>query len=167
MSAGCFEASSVAWATGTAPSAVWGSTSTAIPLSAIDHFEKRSSPLTIAHQGQFPVVTISFNLAPDTSLSQAVAAVDRVESRLKMPASVQGSFQGTAAAYRAIGSNEVLLIVAALVAVYVVLGILYESFIHPITILSTLPSARDRALLALMLFPRDLRTVFLILFPLF
>ncbi len=162
LSAASSQPSSVASATGTAPSAVSGSTSTAIPLSAIAHFEKRSSPLTIAHQGQFPVVTISFNLAPDTSLSQAVAAVDRVESRLKMPASVQGSFQGTAAAYRAIGSNEVLLIVAALVAVYVVLGILYESFIHPITILSTLPSAGVGALLALMLFRQDLGIVAII-----
>jgi multidrug efflux pump len=118
--------------------------------------------LTIAHQGQFPVVTISFNLAPNISLSQGVAAVERVQEKLKMPASVQASFQGTAEAYRAIGSNEAVLIVAALVAVYIVLGILYESFIHPITILSTLPSAGVGALLALMLFKQDLGIVAII-----
>ena len=118
--------------------------------------------MTIEHQGQFPVVTISFNLAPNTSLSQAVAAVEGVQNRLKMPASVQASFQGTAAAYKAIGSNEALLILAALVTVYIVLGILYESFIHPITILSTLPSAGVGALLALMLFRQDLGIVAII-----
>jgi multidrug efflux pump len=139
-----------------------GTISTAIPLSAIAHFEKKSSPLTIAHQGQFPVVTISFNLAPDISLSQGVAAVERVQEELKMPASVQASFQGTAAAYKAVGANEALLILAALVAVYIVLGVLYESFIHPITILSTLPSAGVGALLALMLFKQDLGIVAII-----
>jgi multidrug efflux pump len=118
--------------------------------------------LTIAHQGQFPVVTISFNLAPNTSLSQGVAAVERVQKQLKMPASVQTSFQGTAGAYKAIGSNEALLILAALVAVYIVLGVLYESFIHPVTILSTLPSAGVGALLALMLFKQDLGIVAII-----
>jgi multidrug efflux pump len=142
-----------------------GSSSSAtapIPLSAIAHFEKRSSPLTIAHQGQFPVVTISFDLAPHTSLSQAVAAVERAQRRLAMPASVQASFQGTARAYESLGSNEALLILAALGAVYIVLGILYESFIHPITILSTLPSAGVGALLALMLFGQDLGIVAII-----
>ena len=138
------------------------SASSPIPLSAIARFEKKSSPLTIAHQGQFPVVTISFNLAPNTSLSQAVAAVEKVQRRLMMPASVVASFQGTAEAYKAIGSNEALLILAALVAVYIVLGILYESFIHPITILSTLPSAGVGALLALMLFRQDLGIVAII-----
>jgi multidrug efflux pump len=118
--------------------------------------------LTIEHQGQFPVVTISFNLAPNASLSQAVVAVERVQNRLRMPASVQASFQGTVEAYKAIGSNEALLILAALVAVYIVLGILYESFIHPITILSTLPSAGVGALLALMLFRQDLGIVAII-----
>ena len=142
---------------GTSPSA-----SSPIPLSAIARFEKRSSPLTIAHQGQFPVVTISFDLAPNTSLSQGVAAVEKVKRRLGMPASVLASFQGTAEAYKAIGSNEALLILAALVAVYIVLGILYESFIHPITILSTLPSAGVGALLALMLFRQDLGIVAII-----
>jgi multidrug efflux pump len=138
------------------------SASLPIPLSAIARFEKRSSPLTIAHQGQFPVVTISFDLAPNTSLSQAVAAVEKVQRRLGMPASVVASFQGTAEAYKAIGSNEALLILAALVAVYIVLGILYESFIHPITILSTLPSAGVGALLALILFRQDLGIVAII-----
>jgi multidrug efflux pump len=138
------------------------SASSPIPLSAIARFEKTSSPLTIAHQGQFPVVTISFNLAPNTSLSQAVSAVEKVQRRLGMPASVLASFQGTAKAYKAIGSNEALLILAALVAVYIVLGILYESFIHPITILSTLPSAGVGALLALMLFRQDLGIVAII-----
>jgi multidrug efflux pump len=138
------------------------SASSPIPLSAIAHFEKRSSPLTIAHQGQFPVVTISFDLAPNTSLSQAVAVVENAQHRLGMPASVVASFQGTAEAYKAIGSNEALLILAALVAVYIVLGILYESFIHPITILSTLPSAGVGALLALMFFRQDLGIVAII-----
>jgi multidrug efflux pump len=138
------------------------SASSPIPLSAIAHFEKRSSPLIIAHQGQFPVVTISFDLAPNTSLSQAVAVVENAQHRLGMPASVVASFQGTAEAYKAIGSNEALLILAALVAVYIVLGILYESFIHPITILSTLPSAGVGALLALMLFRQDLGIVAII-----
>ncbi len=143
-------------------SATSASASSPIPLSAIARFEKRSSPLTIAHQGQFPVVTISFDLAPNTSLSQGVAAVENVKRRLGMPASVLASFQGTAEAYKAIGSNEALLILAALVAVYIVLGILYESFLHPITILSTLPSAGVGALLALMLFRQDLGIVAII-----
>jgi multidrug efflux pump len=121
-----------------------------------------SSPLTVAHQGQFPVVTISFNLGPNYSLSQAVVAIDKVRQQLNMPASVQASFEGTAQAYESIGFNEVLLILAALVAVYIVLGVLYESFIHPITILSTLPSAGVGALLALMLFKQDLGIVAII-----
>jgi multidrug efflux pump len=133
-----------------------------IPLSAFTHFEKISSPLIIAHQGQFPVVTISFNLAPHTSLSQAIAAIEKVQNRLNMPASVQASFEGAAAAYQAIGTNEALLIIAALAAVYIVLGVLYESFIHPITILSTLPSAGVGALLALMLCKQDLGIVAII-----
>ncbi|MEG9438379.1 efflux RND transporter permease subunit [Edaphobacter sp. HDX4] len=138
------------------------SASSPIPLSAFTHVEKTSSPLTIAHQGQFPVVTISFNLGPNTSLSQAVSVIDAVKQQLNMPASVQGSFEGTAKAYESIGSNEALLILAALVAVYIVLGVLYESFIHPVTILSTLPSAGVGALLALMLFKQDLGIVAII-----
>ncbi|CAG4889626.1 efflux RND transporter permease subunit [Paraburkholderia saeva] len=127
-----------------------------VPLSAISRFTTRSAPLTITHQGQFPVVTISFNVAPGASLGQAVTAIQRAQADLQMPASVQPDFQGTAAAYEDIGSNEALLILAALVAVYIVLGILYESFIHPVTILSTLPSAGVGALLALRLFHEDL-----------
>jgi multidrug efflux pump len=107
-------------------------------------------------------VTLSFNLGPNTSLSQAVALIDTVQQGMKMPASVQTSFEGTAQAYKAVGGNEGLLILAALVAVYIVLGVLYESFIHPITILSTLPSAGVGALLALMFFKQDLGIVAII-----
>ena len=127
-----------------------------IPLSAISHFAVTPSPLTVAHQGQFPVVTISFNIAKGYSLGQAVDAIKRAQERTGMPASVQADFQGTAAAYSSIGSNLVILILAAVVAVYIVLGTLYESFIHPLTILSTLPSAGVGALLALRLFHQDL-----------
>jgi multidrug efflux pump len=137
-------------------------TSPPIPLSAFTHVERTSSPLTIAHQGQFPVVTISFNLGPHASLSQAIAVIDKVRRQLNMPASVQSSFEGAAQAYKAIGFSEVLLILAALLAVYIVLGVLYESFIHPLTILSTLPSAGVGALLALMLFQQDLGIVAII-----
>jgi multidrug efflux pump len=138
------------------------SNSSPVPLSAISHFTTAQSPLTINHQGQFPVVTISFNVAPGHSLSQAVDALEKTQDRLKMPASVQGDLQGTAAAYQSIGSNEAWLIFAALLAVYIVLGILYESFIHPITILSTLPSAGVGALLALRLFHQDLDVIAII-----
>jgi multidrug efflux pump len=129
---------------------------TPVPLSAFTHFEMQPSPLTISHQGQFPVVTVSFNVAEGSSLGQAVDAVRRAQTQLKMPASVIVGFQGTAAAYTAIGGNEALLIIAALLAVYIVLGVLYESFIHPLTILSTLPSAGVGALLALRLFGQSL-----------
>ncbi len=135
---------------------------TPVPLSAISSFTTSASPLTISHQGQFPVVTISFNVAPGYSLSQAVSAVERAKDQLNMPSSIDGSFQGTAAAYTTIGGNEVFLILAALMAVYIVLGILYESFVHPITILSTLPSAGVGALLALRLFHQDLDVIAII-----
>jgi len=138
------------------------SLATPVPLSAISSFTTTPSPLTISHQGQFPVVTISFNVAPGYSLSQAVDAVEKTKERLKMPASVDGSLQGTAAAYKTIGGNEAWLILAALVAVYIVLGVLYESFIHPVTILSTLPSAGVGALLALRLFHQDLDVIAII-----
>ena len=138
------------------------SQTSAVPLSAFAHIDKTSSPLTIAHQGQFPVVTLSFNLGPDTSLSQAIAVIDKVQEQLKMPASMQTSFEGTALAYKNVGGNEGLLILSALVAVYIVLGVLYESFIHPITILSTLPSAGVGALLALMFCKQDLSIVAII-----
>jgi multidrug efflux pump len=131
-------------------------TPTPVPLSTFTHFEMQPSPLTISHQGQFPVVTVSFNVAEGSSLGQAVDAVNRTQADLHMPASVIVGFQGTAAAYTAIGGNEALLIFAALLAVYIVLGVLYESFIHPLTILSTLPSAGVGALLALRLFGQSL-----------
>ena len=103
------------------------------------------------HQGQFPVVTVSFNLAPGASLGDAVDAINKAKDELDMPASIQATFQGTAAAFQASLANEPILILAALVTVYIVLGVLYESYIHPITILSTLPSAGVGALLALMI----------------
>jgi multidrug efflux pump len=136
--------------------------SKSVPLSAIAHFEKKSEPLLITHQGQFPAITVSFNLAQNASLGTAITAVDKVQKDLKMPASLQASFQGTAASFTNSLSNEPLLILAALIAVYIVLGVLYESFIHPITILSTLPSAGVGALLALIVFGQDLSVVALI-----
>jgi multidrug efflux pump len=132
---------------------------TPVPLGTFAHFETVRSPLTISHQGQFPVVTVSFNVADGASLGQAITALDKAVARLNIPLSVQTAYQGTAAAYKGIGSNEALLILAALLAVYIVLGVLYESFIHPITILSTLPSAGVGALLALRLFGQDLNVI--------
>ncbi|HXX68206.1 MAG TPA: efflux RND transporter permease subunit [Polyangiaceae bacterium] len=137
-------------------------TSNAVPLSAFAHFEKATQPLVITHQGQFPAVTLSFNLAADTSLGGAISAVDGAQRELHMPASVQAGFQGTAAAFTKSLASEPLLILAALVTVYIVLGVLYESFIHPITILSTLPSAGVGALLALIVFREDLSVVAII-----
>jgi multidrug efflux pump len=134
----------------------------AVPLSAIAHFERTTEPLTISHQGQFPVITVSFDLAPKAALGAAIRAVDKVARDLHMPPGLAAGFQGTAAAFTNSLSNEPLLVLAALVAVYIVLGVLYESFIHPITILSTLPSAGVGALLALMLFGQDLDVVALI-----
>ncbi len=136
--------------------------SNAVPLSAISHFEKTTEPLAITHQGQFPAITVSFNLARNAALGSAITAVDKVQKDMHMPPSLQASFQGTAASFTNSLSNEPLLILAALVAVYIVLGVLYESFIHPVTILSTLPSAGVGALLALILFHQDLSVVALI-----
>ncbi len=136
--------------------------SSAVPLSALSHFEKTTEPLVITHQGQFPSVTVSFNLAANASLGSAITAIDRVQKDLHLPASVQSDFQGTAASFTRSLGNEPLLILAALVTVYIVLGILYESFIHPITILSTLPSAGVGAFLALILFHEDLSVVAII-----
>jgi multidrug efflux pump len=133
-----------------------------IPLSEFTHYEQRRTALAINHQGQFPVVTLSFNLAPGASLGQAVAAIRQVKADLHMPASIDGAFQGTAASFLASLSNEPLLILAAIVTVYIVLGVLYESYIHPLTILSTLPSAGVGALLALELFHMDLDVIGLI-----
>jgi multidrug efflux pump len=130
---------------------VRSSTGQQVPLSAFTRFEAGTSSLAINHQGQFPVVTISFNLAPGASLGGATAEIDQARQDIHMPPSIQATFQGTAAAFLRSVSNEPLLILAALVTVYIVLGILYESYIHPITILSTLPSAGVGAILALML----------------
>jgi multidrug efflux pump len=136
--------------------------SNAVPLSAFTHIERTVEPLSINHQGQFPAVTVSFNLAPGAALGGAITAIEKVQKDLNMPASVQYGFQGTAASFQGSLSNEGLLILAALAAVYIVLGILYESFIHPVTILSTLPSAGVGALLALILFKQDLSVVAII-----
>ena len=132
------------------------------PLSTFAHWEESTTPLTINHQGQFPVVTISFNLAPNVSLGAAVAAIDKAKLDVEMPPSIIGGFQGTAEAFLASLKSTPLLILAALVTVYIVLGVLYESYIHPITILSTLPSAGVGALLALMLYKLDLGVIGLI-----
>jgi len=140
-----------------------GSTpSNAVPLSAFTHIERTLEPLSINHQGQFPAVTVSFNLAPNAALGGAITAIEKVQKELNMPASVQYGFQGTAASFEGSLANEGLLIIAALAAVYIVLGVLYESFIHPITILSTLPSAGVGALLALILFKQDMSVVAII-----
>jgi multidrug efflux pump len=122
-----------------------------VPLSAFAHLETTTAPITVNHQGQFPVVTLSFNLGPNGSLGEAVKAVNRVKDELGMPDSIQAQFQGSAASFENSLSNEPILILAALITVYIVLGVLYESYIHPLTILSTLPSAGVGALLFLLL----------------
>jgi multidrug efflux pump len=136
--------------------------SSAVPLGAFTKMKQGTESLSINHQGQFPAVTVSFNLASSASLGEAIDAINKAAKDLNFPVSVQADFQGTAAAYVASQSNEGLLILAALVTVYIVLGVLYESFIHPITILSTLPSAGVGALLSLMLFKQDLSVVAII-----
>jgi multidrug efflux pump len=133
-----------------------------VPLSAFTRFEPGSTSLAINHQGQFPVVTISFNLAPNAALGEAVNAVNKAKQDLNMPASIQGTFQGTAAAFLNSLSNEPILILAALVTVYIVLGVLYESYIHPITILSTLPSAGVGAIVALIICRSEFSVIALI-----
>ena len=133
-----------------------------VPLSAIARFEHTTAPLVIAHQAQFPAVTLSFNLAPDASLSDAVRVISEAERAIDMPVSVIGSYSGDAAEFAKSLAGEPWLILAAVVAIYIVLGVLYESFIHPVTILSTLPSAGVGALLALMLHGHDLSVVALI-----
>jgi multidrug efflux pump len=133
-----------------------------VPLSAFSHLERTNSTLAINHQGQFPVVTLSFNLAPGASLGEATKQIDAAEQAIQMPATIHTSFQGTAAAFRNSLSSEPLLILAAIITVYIVLGVLYESYIHPITILSTLPSAGVGALLALIITGNDLGVVSLI-----
>jgi multidrug efflux pump len=124
--------------------------------------ETTTVPITVNHQGQFPVVTFSFNLAPGASLGEAVKAVNDVKTEVGMPASIQADFQGTAEAFQASLANEPVLILAALITVYIVLGVLYESYIHPITILSTLPSAGVGALLALIVCGNDFSVIALI-----
>ncbi len=141
---------------------VKSSTGTQVPLSSFSHFETSRAPLAINHQGQFPVVTISFNLAPGESLGKATKEIAAVEQELGMPASIHASFQGTAAAFQSSLASEPWLILAALITVYIVLGVLYESYIHPVTILSTLPSAGVGAILALILTRNDLTIVALI-----
>ena len=130
-----------------------------VPLSSVARFTTGNTFLSVNHQGQFPAVTVSFNLAPGVALGQATAIVEKTVQDLQMPSSVHGSFQGTAQVFRASMSNMPLLIAAALIAVYVVLGILYESLIHPLTIISTLPSAGVGALLALMATGIDLSLI--------
>jgi len=137
-------------------------TSNAVPLGAFSHFETKTEQLSINHQGQFPAITVSFNLAPNAALGGAITAITKVQKDMHMPASLQADFQGTAASFRNSLSNMPLLILAALVTVYIVLGVLYESFIHPVTILSTLPSAGVGAFLALILFHQDLSVVAII-----
>jgi multidrug efflux pump len=137
-------------------------TGSQVPLSAFSYLEESTVPITVNHQGQFPVVTLSFNLAPGASLGDAVEAVNRVKNEVQLPPSIQASFQGTARAFEASLANEWILIIAALVTVYIVLGVLYESYIHPITILSTLPSAGVGALLALNICRTDFSVIALI-----
>jgi multidrug efflux pump len=133
-----------------------------VPLSAIAHFEPKTAPLAVNHQSQFPSVTVSFNLAPGVSLSDAAATINQMEQKIGMPQSIRGMYSGTLQAFQASLSTEPMLIITALLAVYIVLGILYESFIHPITIISTIPSAGVGAVLALMLFRLDLSVIALI-----
>jgi multidrug efflux pump len=133
-----------------------------IPLNAFSEIQTTTGPITVNHQDQFPVVTLSFNLAPHASLGDAVTAVNRVREEIGMPASMQAAFQGTAEAFQASLANEPVLIAAALITVYLVLGVLYESYIHPITILSALPSAGVGALVALMLCRQDFTVIALI-----
>ena len=133
-----------------------------VPLSSFTHYESSSTPLAIAHQGQFPAVTFSFNLAPNVPLGDAVEEVQQAMNTIVLPGTIHGSFQGTAQAFQDSLSTEPYLILAALVTVYIVLGVLYENYIHPITILSTLPSAGVGALLALLLFHTELSIIALI-----
>jgi multidrug efflux pump len=133
-----------------------------VPLSAVARYEPTSTLLSVNHQGQFPGITLSFNMAPGTSLGEAVQAIEKSMREMGLPGDIRGSFQGTAKAFQASLENQPLLILAALVTVYIVLGILYESYIHPLTILSTIPSAGVGALLALLLFKTELSMIALI-----
>jgi multidrug efflux pump len=141
---------------------VRASNGTPVPLSAMAHYATSNTSLGVSHQGQYPSVTISFNLAPGVSLGQATDLIDKAERSIGFPASINASFQGTAAAFQSSLASQPLLILAALVTVYIVLGVLYESYIHPITILSTLPSAGVGALLALLISGNELNVIGLI-----
>jgi multidrug efflux pump len=134
-------------------------TSSLVPLSAFTHYERSNTSLAVNHQGQFPSITLSFNLAPGVALGDAVSSIEKTARGLGIPGSIQGKFAGTAQAFQSSLRNQPFLILAALVSVYLVLGILYESYIHPITILSTLPSAGVGAVTALMLFRTDLSLI--------
>jgi multidrug efflux pump len=138
------------------------STNGQVPLSAITHLELRSGPLLITHYGQFPATTISFNTAPGYSIDAAITAIQHAETTVGLPPSFITAFQGTAAAFQSSLSNEAFLFIAAIVAMYIVLGVLYESFVHPVTILSTLPSAGVGALLSLMALGYDLDVISII-----
>jgi multidrug efflux pump len=141
---------------------VRASNGTPVPLATFTHFGPSNTPLAVNHQSQYPSVTLSFNLAPGVSLGQATVAIENAERSIGFPASINASFQGTAAAFQQSLSSEPLLILAALVTVYIVLGVLYESYIHPITILSTLPSAGVGAILALLITKHELDVIGLI-----
>ncbi|MDB6036286.1 MAG: acriflavin resistance protein, partial [Verrucomicrobiales bacterium] len=133
-----------------------------VPLSAIARYERTTAPITVSHQGQFPAVTLSFNLAPGVALSDAVKTIQQMEQTIGMPGRIRGNFSGTLEAFQQSLANTPFLILTALAAVYIVLGVLYESYIHPITILSTLPSAGVGAVLALMFFKTDLSVIAII-----
>lgn len=135
---------------------VASSNNTMVPLSAFAHYDTNTTTLNVNHQGQFPATTISFNLAPDAVLSDAVAAIDAATAKIGMPSSIQGSFQGTAKTYQESFKSMPILILASLLTIYIVLGVLYESLVHPVTILSTLPSAGVGAILALLLMKVEL-----------
>jgi multidrug efflux pump len=141
---------------------VKSSTGPQVPLSAFTHFEPGATSLAINHQGQFPVVTLSFNLAPGASLGDGVNAINKAREEVGLPASIQATFQGTAAAFLHSLANEPILILAAIITVYIVLGVLYESYIHPITIISTLPSAGVGAILALLICREEFSVIALI-----
>jgi multidrug efflux pump len=145
-----------------AASAVVGSPAGQVPISAVATLERTTAPLAISHQAQFPAVALSFNLAPDAALGDAVEEVRAIEGRIGMPSSIVGLFAGDAAEFSKSLAGQPWLILAAIVTIYIVLGVLYESYIHPITILSTLPSAGVGAILALMLFGQDLSVIGLI-----
>jgi multidrug efflux pump len=134
----------------------FSSTNGQVPLSAIVSVNQRAGPLQITHLGQFPATTISFNLAPGSSLGAAVDAIHKAEQDIHLPAKFVTAFQGTAAAFQHVLTNQALLLLASIITMYIVLGVLYESFIHPITILSTLPSAGIGAMLALIIAGDDL-----------